>query len=524
MQQTINDLMDGIAPYTATVPPPPGPPRSVDFRGRRVYPTGTTITGLNPTYWLTEGPGGLTISGKYGTKAYNTFRLASDPFPNDWHFVLQAHYTGEPAGTWHTYQVFKGFGGSSNPAQLDAAMSPIGGEGQPDMLVNTDHSVKDPPGPNEFYVWRSRGASVGMIKADPRTNRLGFSGWSQATSPASPSATLGNAFLGKSIRHSPDPLPATLLTNYGGGLINNDFRWAVPGGIRITGVNYNVALPPGKKVFPLVPGFELMSALIDEPPQRNRAKIPLFGLVSNSPDFLDATRPFRYSDPDGVVRPADGYFGTLPTVPGRIAERPLILNRPFRSVGELGYVFRDLPWKTIDFFSRRSGDLGLLDVFSVSDTDADLPLVAGRINLNTRQTAALKTILLNSAKQSTTSLSDAEAQTIAQAIVAESTARPFLDRGDLVSRILNSGSGTDPIAGDTSKTAREATIRTLAEMGTTRTWNFLIDLVAQTGRLTAAAKSGSDFMVQGEERVWIHVAIDRMTGEVLEIQNEVVNE
>ena len=462
------------------------------------------------------------LGSTFGAKAYNSFRLRSSSSPNDWRFVLQAHYTGDPASTWHTYQVFEGFGGPGE--QLDGAGSPIGLETPAVMSVNTDSSAPGAPLQNEFYVWRSRGASVGMIKADPRTNRLGFSGWSQSRSPAFSPFTAGNDFLGNSARHSPDPLPANLLTDYGGGLINNDSRWAVPGGVKISGVNYNVALPPGKKVFPLVPGFELMSALIDEPPQRNRAKIPLFGLVSNSPDALDATRPFRYSDPDGVVRPADGYFGTLPTVPGRIAERPLILNRPFRSVGELGYVFRDLPWKTIDFFSRRSGDLGLLDVFSVSDTDGDLPLVAGRINLNTRQTAALKTILLNSAKQSTISLSDAEAQTIAQAIVAESTARPFLDRGDLVSRILNSGSGTDPIAGDTSKTAREATIRTLAEMGTTRTWNFLIDLVAQTGRFTAASKSGSDFMVQGEERVWIHVAIDRMTGEVLEIQNEVVNE
>jgi hypothetical protein len=67
-------------------------------------------------------------------------------------------------------------------------------------------------------------------------------------------------------------------------------------------------------------------------------------------------------------------------------------------------------------------------------------------------------------------------------------------------------------------------VRTLAEIGTTRTWNFLIDLVAQTGRFTAASKSGSDFMVQGEERVWIHVAIDRMTGDALEIRREVVNE
>jgi hypothetical protein len=90
--------------------------------------------------------------------------------------------------------------------------------------------------------------------------------------------------------------------------------------------------------------------------------------------------------------------------------------------------------------------------------------------------------------------------------------------------VLNSGSGTDPLAGDTSKVAREAAVRTLAEIGTTRTWNFLIDLVAQTGRFTAAAKTGSDFMVQSEERVWIHVAIDRMTGEVLELRKEVVNE
>jgi hypothetical protein len=92
-----------------------------------------------------------------------------------------------------------------------------------------------------------------------------------------------------------------------------------------------------------------------------------------------------------------------------------------------------------------------------------------------------------------------------------------------VDRVLNAG-GTDPLAGDSLKVAREAAVRTLAEIGTTRTWNFMIDLVAQTGRFTAASKSGSDFMVQSEERVWIHVAIDRMTGEVLELRKEVVNE
>jgi hypothetical protein len=258
----------------------------------------------------------------------------------------------------------------------------------------------------------------------------------------------------------------------------------------------------------------------------------LFGLVANTPDALNTANPARYSDRDGVIRPGDGYFGALPTARGQFADRPVLLNRPFRSVGELGYVFRDIPWKTLDFSTRRSGDLGLLDVFSISETDGNSPLTAGKINLNTRQSAALATALLNSSKQlaginasvPSSDLNALQAQTLAQAIVSESTARPFLDRGDLVSRVLNSGIGADPLNGDTSKVVREAAVRTLAEIGTTRTWNFLIDLVAQTGRFTTAAKSGSDFMVQSEERVWIHVAIDRMTGEVLELRKEVVNE
>ena len=42
---------------------------------------------------------------------------------------------------------------------------------------------------------------------------------------------------------------------------------------------------------------------------------------------------------------------------------PIMLNRPFRNVAELGYAFRDLPWKTVDFFTDKSADAGLLDIF-----------------------------------------------------------------------------------------------------------------------------------------------------------------
>jgi len=55
-----------------------------------------------------------------------------------------------------------------------------------------------------------------------------------------------------------------------------------------------------------------------------------------------------------------------------------MLNRPFHSVGEMGYVFRDMPWKTLDLFSANSADSGLLDLFTLSDA----PVIAGRVNPN----------------------------------------------------------------------------------------------------------------------------------------------
>ena len=35
-------------------------------------------------------------------------------------------------------------------------------------------------------------------------------------------------------------------------------------------------------------------------------------------------------------------------------------------MAELGYAFRDLPWKTLDFFDK-SADAGLLDIFCIHD-------------------------------------------------------------------------------------------------------------------------------------------------------------
>jgi len=71
---------------------------------------------------------------------------------------------------------------------------------------------------------------------------------------------------------------------------------------------------------------------------------------------------------------------------------------------------------------------------------------------------------------------------------------------------------------------REATIRALSSCGQTRVWNLMIDVIAQTGRFPSTATGLGNFMVEGEQRYWVHLAIDRYTGQVLDQQVEEVKE
>ncbi len=80
---------------------------------------------------------------------------------------------------------------------------------------------------------------------------------------------------------------------------------------------------------------------------------------------------------------------------------------------------------------------------------------------------------------------------------------------------------------DNIKYHREATVRGLSETTQTRTWNLLIDVVAQTGRYpatTATGPSAAHFIVEGEKRYWLSVAIDRFTGKIIDQQLELVNQ
>ena len=75
--------------------------------------------------------------------------------------------------------------------------------------------------------------------------------------------------------------------------------------------------------------------------------------------------------------------------------------------------------------------------------------------------------------------------------------------------------------------AKESIARALAEVGQARTWNLMIDVIAQTGKYapgTLTVNDSTKFIVQGEKRYWLHIALDRDDGTVLGTQLEEVIE
>ncbi len=262
-----------------------------------------------------------------------------------------------------------------------------------------------------------------------------------------------------------------------------------------------------------------------------------------------------YTDNDFVMRPGDsgGWTSADPQVAvaatASATARPVMLNRPFRDVGELGFVSRDSPWKTLDFTSTQSPDAALLDIFCVGPTTAtNTPppdIIAGKLNLNS---ASLNTLTANgivtypvlqalvagTARTYSgapiavgTTVATADAPTIASAVGTYAKTTPLRSVADLplafpTPPVTGISPATSAFPGN--KVQREAMVRALADGGGTRTWNLLIDVIAQSGRLKPNAATTGDFTVEGEKRYWLHVAIDRFTGEIVDKQLEPVSE
>lgn len=67
------------------------------------------------------------------------------------------------------------------------------------------------------------------------------------------------------------------------------------------------------------------------------------------------------------------------------------------------------------------------------------------------------------------------------------------------------------------KQESEAVIRSWVEANSTTTWQVMVDVISQTGRMS---KETGKFAMRGERRAWVHASIDRMTGEVVDLEVE----
>jgi hypothetical protein len=203
---------------------------------------------------------------------------------------------------------------------------------------------------------------------------------------------------------------------------------------------------------------------------------------------------------------------------------------------------------------------------------------AGKVNLNTRQTNVLAAILsggyrdeanaANANPSLNTTINSNDATSMAAQIIAYTTTNPLANMADLVGRWKGTNQITNTstvqfnpslyskasaavyngtlfpyIDGSSSYVGlsalftnnsnftnsqiqrfREAPIRALSAAGQTRVWNLLIDVVAQTGKYPPSATGADNFAVEGETRYWVHLAIDRLTGQVLDEQIEAVKD
>ncbi|MEM6821605.1 MAG: hypothetical protein AAF558_06670, partial [Verrucomicrobiota bacterium] len=262
------------------------------------------------------------------------------------------------------------------------------------------------------------------------------------------------------------------------------------------------------------------------------------GVVENESSTSSSDNRAFYRDPDGVIRPGDASRLVIGQSEGQILlpnnndSRPIILDRAFRSVAEMGYTFRDLPGKSLDFGNEESGDLALLDLFTLGN---EASITAGVLNINSAPRevllAAVSGILLDEEASTLSSelLTSGELDNLGDEIqdLKDSGEWVFRNRGD-VFKVLGASEALDRIYTSTDDqridSRREGLARALADISDTRTWNVMIDVIVQSGKYSQAATDLAQFNVEGQKRFWVHVAIDRLTGEILEQQWETIYE
>jgi hypothetical protein len=232
---------------------------------------------------------------------------------------------------------------------------------------------------------------------------------------------------------------------------------------------------------------------------------------------LDSTNP---KNPyNWITDPATGT-----TKPRPLGFTPIVLNHPFTTVGDLGYGLR--PEYTANRFQRvdfhtANPCASLLDFFTYNPVDHNYPRV-GSVNLNTKNKEVIAAILQSALKKDIDvatlpnpfpTVAPSEATAAALAIFNATTAQPAVNRADIgrLTAAAAGAIGNPGYTGEELEKLPEVIARALSEIGQARTWNLMIDVIAQTGKYKPNAPdlTASNFIVQGEKRYWLHIALGR---------------
>ncbi len=227
-----------------------------------------------------------------------------------------------------------------------------------------------------------------------------------------------------------------------------------------------------------------------------------------------------YNPTSGITDPVTNQTKLTPSF------TPITLDHAFTTVGEFGYGLR--PEYALNRFQRlnfngTANDPSVLDFFTYNPVGSAYPRL-GIVNLNTRNIPVMAAILQSALKKDVDvtplpnpfpAVAPAEASLAAQDIVAATRTQAAVNRGDIGRLTAAAASRVGSVSGcsgECQEKVPEAIARALSEIGQARTWNLMIDVIAQTGRYAPDAADftqANKFVVQGEKRYWLHVALGR---------------
>jgi hypothetical protein len=298
---------------------------------------------------------------------------------------------------------------------------------------------------------------------------------------------------------------------------------------------------PDPTHFPFTLGIG--AALIDQYDAGNALITGIY--YGSNPATCDLSPPINACLVYGAEQTGSSVWYQPPTCISAPTPQPLVtptppINSPVRSVGEFGWAYSILnaannrnsstsPKFLIDFKdpydptnpnpALQNPDPALLDFFTFNSA----PVRAGIVSLNTRQPVVLAALLRTALYQEPSNfLTNTQPIDAANQIVTATTANPALSRADIarIASVVTSA----PFGASASQDTKDTFARALSEITQTRTWGLLIDVVAQTGHYKPNATGLADFVVEGEKRYWLHIAIDRFDGTVVGQQLEEVTE